>query len=116
MPSSRAIGVRRSSLPAITQVGAASVKCSTSAASAPTPATASGHPQVFTRLRGFMEAGHSITILAGNHDIDLLWPAVAVAQMFAFHASRALGLSPDNPNKQGTVNRVVQGVRLHTAS
>ncbi|TXH51914.1 MAG: sugar isomerase, partial [Desulfurellales bacterium] len=49
-------------------------------------------------------------------DVDLLWPAVAVAQMFAFHASRALGLSPDNPNKQGTVNRVVQGVRLHTAS
>ena len=54
--------------------------------------------------------------LAGADDVDLLWPAVAVAQMFAFHASRALGLSPDNPNKQGTVNRVVQGVRLHTAS
>lgn len=46
-------------------------------------------------------------------DVDLLWPFVAVAQLYAFHASRALGLSPDNPNKQGTVNRVVQGVRLY---
>ncbi len=53
--------------------------------------------------------------LASAQDVDLLWPSVAVAQLYAFHASRALGLSPDNPNKQGTVNRVVQGVRLHTA-
>lgn len=49
-------------------------------------------------------------------DIDLLWPYVAVAQIYAFNASRALGLSPDNPNKQGTVNRVVQGVRIHPAA
>lgn len=47
-------------------------------------------------------------------DIDLLWPYVAVAQIYAFNASRALGLSPDSPNKQGTVNRVVQGVRIHS--
>jgi len=51
--------------------------------------------------------------LAGAADVDLLWPYVAVAQLFAFHASRASGISPDSPNKQGTVNRVVQGVRLH---
>jgi UDP-2,3-diacylglucosamine pyrophosphatase LpxH len=37
---------------------------------------ASGHPSVFARLRRFMEDGHSVTILAGNHDIDLLWPDV----------------------------------------
>lgn len=49
-------------------------------------------------------------------DIDLLWPYVAIAQIYAFNASRALGLSPDNPNKQGTVNRVVQGVRIHSAA
>jgi hypothetical protein len=58
----------------------------------------------------------AVPFLAGADDVDLLWPYVTVAQMFAFHVSRALGLSPDNPNKQGTVNRVVQGVRLHTAS
>lgn len=49
-------------------------------------------------------------------DIDLLWPYVAIAQIYAFNASRALGLSPDSPNRQGTVNRVVQGVRIHTAT
>jgi tagatose-6-phosphate ketose/aldose isomerase len=52
--------------------------------------------------------------MSSAEDVDLLWPYVAVAQIYAFHVSRALGLSPDNPNKQGTVNRVVQGVRLYT--
>ena len=51
--------------------------------------------------------------LAGANDIDLLWPYVAAAQIFAFGSSLTRGLSPDNPNKQGTVNRVVQGVRIH---
>jgi len=51
--------------------------------------------------------------MTGVDDIDLLWPFIAVAQLYAFHASRALGLAPDNPNQQGTVNRVVQGVRIH---
>lgn len=40
------------------------------------PALASGHPAVFAALRTFMANGHSITILVGNHDIDLLWPEV----------------------------------------
>ena len=46
-------------------------------------------------------------------DVELLWPYIAIAQLYAFHQSRTLGLSPDNPNKEGTVNRVVQGVRLY---
>jgi len=54
--------------------------------------------------------------MSAASDIDLLWPYVAVAQIYAFHASRALGLTPDNPNPQGTVNRVVQGVRIHTSA
>ena len=37
------------------------------------------------------------------------------AQIFALRASLARGLSPDNPNVSGTVNRVVQGVRIHAA-
>lgn len=49
-------------------------------------------------------------------DIDLLWAYLAIVQIYAFNASRALGLSPDSPNKQGTVNRVVQGVRIHLAA
>jgi tagatose-6-phosphate ketose/aldose isomerase len=46
-------------------------------------------------------------------DVELLWPYIAIAQLYAFHQSLTLGLSPDNPNKEGTVNRVVQGVRLY---
>lgn len=51
--------------------------------------------------------------MADAADLDLLWPYVAVAQIYAFMTARALGVSPDNPNPAGTVNRVVQGVRLH---
>jgi tagatose-6-phosphate ketose/aldose isomerase len=51
--------------------------------------------------------------MADAADVELLWPYVAIAQLYAFHQSITLGLSPDNPNKEGTVNRVVQGVRLH---
>jgi tagatose-6-phosphate ketose/aldose isomerase len=43
----------------------------------------------------------------------LLVPQVVLAQMLAFHSSLRLGLSPDSPNVAGTVNRVVQGVRIH---
>ncbi len=46
-------------------------------------------------------------------DTDLLYPCVAIAQIYAFLCSRALDLTPDSPNRTGTVNRVVQGVRLH---
>lgn len=55
----------------------------------------------------------AVSDMAQAADIDLVWPYIAVAQMYAFFASRALGRSPDNPNPQGTVNRVVQGVRLY---
>ena len=51
--------------------------------------------------------------MADAADVELLWPYIAIAQLYAFHQSRTLGLSPDNPNKEGTVNRVVQGVRLY---
>jgi tagatose-6-phosphate ketose/aldose isomerase len=51
--------------------------------------------------------------MADAMDVELLWPYIAIAQIYAFHQSLALGLSPDNPNKEGTVNRVVQGVRLY---
>lgn len=46
-------------------------------------------------------------------DVDLLFPYISLAQMLAFHASLALGRSPDNPNPSGAVNRVVQGVTLY---
>jgi tagatose-6-phosphate ketose/aldose isomerase len=46
-------------------------------------------------------------------DIDLLVPYIVAPQMFAFEQSLARGITPDSPNPSGTVNRVVQGVRIH---
>jgi tagatose-6-phosphate ketose/aldose isomerase len=46
-------------------------------------------------------------------EVDLLIPYSAAPQIFAFESSLARGLTPDNPNTTGTVNRVVQGVRIH---
>jgi tagatose-6-phosphate ketose/aldose isomerase len=54
-----------------------------------------------------------IPAMAGAEDVDLLLPFIAAPQMFAFEASIGRGLSPDKPNVSGTVNRVVQGVRIH---
>ena len=41
--------------------------------------TIAGRPedgQVFDALAGFLDAGHRLTILLGNHDIELAWPEV----------------------------------------
>jgi tagatose-6-phosphate ketose/aldose isomerase len=54
--------------------------------------------------------------MAQSDDVDLIWPCVAAAQVFALQASLARGITPDNPNPQGMVNRVVQGVRIHAAA
>ena len=64
------------------------------------------------------EIGDTIAVrgLAAAADGDLLFPYIVPAQLFALHASLARGLTPDTPNKAGTVNRVVQGVRIHSAA
>lgn len=61
--------------------------------------------------------GDSIEVhgLEQADDLDLLFPYIVPAQLFALHASLQRGLDPDKPNKSGTVNRVVQGVRIHAA-
>jgi tagatose-6-phosphate ketose/aldose isomerase len=63
------------------------------------------------------EPGDAIEVrgLEQAEDSDLLFPYIVPAQLFAFHASLERGLDPDSPNKAGTVNRVVQGVRIHAA-
>jgi len=35
-----------------------------------------GHADIFEALRQFGEGGNLVTIAAGNHDVDLFWPAV----------------------------------------
>lgn len=51
--------------------------------------------------------------LEGAGDADLLFPYIVAPQIFAFYQSLRHGLTPDKPNASGTVNRVVQGVRIH---
>lgn len=58
----------------------------------------------------------AVPAMAEAVDADLLWPYLAIAQIHAFLRSCALGVTPDNPNPAGLVNRVVQGVRLYALS
>ncbi len=58
----------------------------------------------------------SVPGLAASDDADLLFPYIVAPQILAFFESLRLGLRPDKPNTSGTVNRVVQGVRIHELS
>jgi tagatose-6-phosphate ketose/aldose isomerase len=63
--------------------------------------------------------GETDLILLGGEtasDAELAFPYVAFAQMIAFHSSLELGVTPDNPNPEGLVNRVVKGVTIHPFS
>jgi tagatose-6-phosphate ketose/aldose isomerase len=35
-------------------------------------------------------------------------------QLLGYHLSLRIGLNPDNPSPEGVINRVVQGVRIHS--
>ncbi len=48
-----------------------------------------------------------------DDDLYLLFNFVLVAQMFALFKSIDLGISPDNPSIDGSVNRVVKGVTIY---
>ena len=52
--------------------------------------------------------------LAGAGDTDLMPAFVMIAQLYAFHRALQLGNAPDSPSASGTVNRVVQGVTIHS--
>jgi tagatose-6-phosphate ketose/aldose isomerase len=58
----------------------------------------------------------SVLGLETADDAELLFPYIVAPQIFAFFESLRLGLRPDKPNTSGTVNRVVQGVRIHELS
>jgi tagatose-6-phosphate ketose/aldose isomerase len=63
-------------------------------------------------------AEHADTLMLGEHavpltDLELCLPYAVFAQALAMLRSLSLGLSPDNPNAAGTVNRVVQGVTIY---
>ncbi|WP_028987098.1 SIS domain-containing protein [Thermicanus aegyptius] len=46
-------------------------------------------------------------------DVYLIFNYVLFAQMFALFKSIQLGITPDNPDPEGSVNRVVKGVIIH---
>ncbi|TWI67276.1 tagatose-6-phosphate ketose/aldose isomerase [Pseudoduganella lurida] len=55
-------------------------------------------------------------LLAGMEaatDIELAFPYIAFAQLFALFASLKRGVTPDTPSASGTVNRVVAGVTIY---
>lgn len=62
--------------------------------------------------------GADITLhgMAQAADADLLFPFIVPCQLLGLRVSQLLGLTPDRPNASGTVNRVVQGVRIHAVS
>ncbi len=35
-----------------------------------------GHPLVFDSLRDFIDSGHRLVVIPGNHDVDLFWPRI----------------------------------------
>jgi tagatose-6-phosphate ketose/aldose isomerase len=49
------------------------------------------------------------------NDLELAFPYIVFAQIFALLNSLALGNTPDRPSSSGTVNRVVQGVQIYPA-
>ncbi|MDC6166966.1 SIS domain-containing protein [Paucibacter sp. XJ19-41] len=63
-----------------------------------------------------LAVGPGETLDAPALDLPDAWAAplpLLLAQLFALHRSAALGLTPDNPFPDGTVNRVVQGVTIY---
>jgi tagatose-6-phosphate ketose/aldose isomerase len=47
---------------------------------------------------------------------DLRTPfEILIPQLLGYHLSLRLGLNPDNPSPDGVINRVVQGVTIHSA-
>ena len=47
---------------------------------------------------------------------DLRTPfEILIPQLLGYYLSLRLGLNPDNPSPDGVINRVVQGVTIHSA-
>ncbi|MFF6936892.1 MULTISPECIES: SIS domain-containing protein [unclassified Streptomyces] len=96
------------------------------------PYTRKYDQDISAELRGNLPAGSVVTVSAGPdaeadgndawplpgldgvEDVALALSAVVYAQLIALRSSQARGLRADNPFPSGEVNRVVQGVTLHS--
>ncbi|SEO30215.1 galactosamine 6-phosphate isomerase AgaS [Actinacidiphila rubida] len=65
-------------------------------------------------LDGGLADGWALPGLDDVEDVAMALPAVVYAQLVALRAALAGGIRPDQPFPSGEVNRVVQGVILHT--
>lgn len=76
---------------------------------------ADGHAGAVLAITARDDAGETLRVAGatGFVDADLLFPYIVPAQLFGLHCALRLGRTPDRPNASGTVNRVVQGVRIH---
>lgn len=69
---------------------------------------------ISARADGLAVGEHLLFEEASQHsDVEIALLHILFAQAFALLQSLALGLTPDNPNAAGVVNRVVQGVTIH---
>lgn len=66
------------------------------------------HPELTNLDSLFIES------MADSKDVFLLFPYIVFAQAFAFEHAICGGNTPDNPSSKGTINRVVQGVTIHS--
>lgn len=55
-----------------------------------------------------------IGTLTKDNDLARALIYILFAQMFALRRSLSIGITPDNPSPSGKVNRVVEGVRIHS--
>lgn len=60
-----------------------------------------GHAPAFEALRALVEAGNAVTIAAGNHDVDLYWPAVQAELRRKVHPSLAFELGSEWVERHG---------------
>jgi tagatose-6-phosphate ketose/aldose isomerase len=76
---------------------------------------ADGHAGAVLAITARDDAGETLRVAGATDfvDADLLFPYIVPAQLFGLHCALRLGRTPDRPNASGTVNRVVQGVRIH---
>ena len=66
-----------------------------------------GHDDIFKALGSFQGKGNQVTIAAGNHDVDLYWPAVQERLREAIHKDIKFELGEDVYFRYG--NRLVIG-------
>lgn len=62
--------------PQVYQLGSAKYWCSEAESLLKLQSITSGHEDIFKALRDFRQLDNTVTLAAGNHDVDLYWPEV----------------------------------------